>query len=251
MSSIVTGLLSSTVGLLWHKVRNTAAAKLKNRDVTDARIQQIIVPPLTDLNAKLDDLLRQDLNSSYILLNQGANLLNDCIANSDLEQNVVDKIQDSRGESSKLSGSFDSKILNEALQFSYAMEKLNENSRETFQKAKERFKEARLAATKAFSLETLSIEEKLFAAKLYVASELLECLDSPWAAVPGCLCFLEMLHGLSAIQNIFTVHLEGGIRSKIYKTEREENVKSVMLINHAVFEYVSKFSTKRSSKVLI
>jgi L-cystine uptake protein TcyP (sodium:dicarboxylate symporter family) len=43
MSSIVTGILSSTVGLLANKARDLTAAKLKEGDVTDAKIRQMIV----------------------------------------------------------------------------------------------------------------------------------------------------------------------------------------------------------------
>ena len=42
MTSIVTGILSSTLGLLWNKARDTTAGKLKDGDVTDAKIREIL-----------------------------------------------------------------------------------------------------------------------------------------------------------------------------------------------------------------
>ena len=65
MSSIVTSILSSTVGLLWNKARDLTAAKLKDGDVTDAKIREIVVRELNDIKTKLDGLSRKDLLSSY------------------------------------------------------------------------------------------------------------------------------------------------------------------------------------------
>ena len=76
MSSIVTGILSSTVGLLWNKARDTTAAKLKDGDVTDAKIREVLVRELNDIKTKLDGLSRKDMLSSYRFLKEGVQLLN-------------------------------------------------------------------------------------------------------------------------------------------------------------------------------
>jgi hypothetical protein len=70
---------------------------------------------------------------------------------------------------------------------------------------------------------------------------MLECLDRPETAITGCLSFLKKFHSLPAIQEIFSVYLNGGIKSMFNKSERVENVKSVMLINYVLFQYASKF----------
>ena len=49
MSSIITGILNSTVGLLWNKVRDLTAAKLQDGDVTDTKIREIVVRDLNDI----------------------------------------------------------------------------------------------------------------------------------------------------------------------------------------------------------
>jgi hypothetical protein len=87
----------------------------------------------------------------------------------------------------------------------------------------------------------------MLAAKLRVVSELLECLETPETAIPGCLSFLKKLHALPAVQEMFNVYLNGGIKSMLNKGQRVENVKSVMMINYVVFKYVLKFSSKYSS----
>ena len=75
----------------------------------------------------------------------------------------------------------------------------------------------------------------------------MECLDNPDTAATSCLLFLEKLHGLPAVREIFSVYLDGGVKSFFKKTERAENVKSVMMINYVLYRFVSKFSTKHCS----
>ena len=54
MSSIVTSILSSTVGLLCNKVRDTTAKHLKDSGITNAQIRQAVVRELNDMDTKLD-----------------------------------------------------------------------------------------------------------------------------------------------------------------------------------------------------
>ena len=110
--------------------------------------------------------------------------------------------------------------------------------------AKDRFKHARMEATHAFCNEALSIQDRIFAAKLRVVSEILECLDRPDTAVTSCLLFLEQLHDFSAVREIFLVYLGRGVKSILGKTERRENVKSIMMTNYVLYQFVKKFSSK-------
>ena len=60
--SVVTGILSSSIGLLWNKGRDTMSDKLKDamlRDVTDAKIRQIVTRELNDTKTKLDGLAQR------------------------------------------------------------------------------------------------------------------------------------------------------------------------------------------------
>ncbi|CAB3991603.1 Hypothetical predicted protein [Paramuricea clavata] len=252
MSSIVTSILSSTVGLLWNKARDSTAAKLKDGDITDEKIREIVVRDLNDIKTKLDGLARKDLLSSYNFLQEGVDFLNASLQKSKLDQKALaNETLDDRGETSTMPSCGQSGILSEAIELSQAMGKLKCNSDEKYESAKERFKKARERATDAFSTETLVLKDKIFAAKLRIVSEMLECLDRPETAITGCLSFLKKFHSLPAIQEIFTVYLNGGIKSMLNKSERVENVKSVMLINYVLFQYVSKFSSKYSFDLLL
>ena len=245
MSSIITGILSSTVGLLWNKARDTTAAKLQDGDVTDAKIRDLVVREMTEIKTTLKALTRQDLNTSYTNLRQGLIFLNAALDKSNLEQKALPKkSRDDGGESPTMSSTVGSDVLNEVLKLSHAVEKLKLDSDSTLKEAMKRFEEARKKAIETLSIDTLNIEDKIFATKLQILSQIMECLDNPENAIIGCLPVLQTLHSLPAIQDIFNVYIHRRVRSLMSKAERVENVKSVMLINCVLYQYVLKFSSK-------
>jgi hypothetical protein len=240
------------VGLLWNKARDSTAAKLKDGDVTDAKIREIIVRDMNDIKTKLDGLSRKDLLSSYNFLQEGVDFLDVSLQKSKLDQKALtNETQDDRGETSTMPSCGQSGILSEAIELSQAMGKLKCSSDDEYETAKKRFEDARKRATDAFSTETLLLKDRIFAAKLRIVSEMLECLDRPETAITGCLSFLKKFHSLPAIQEIFSVYLNRGIKSMLNKSERVENVKSVMLINYVLFQYVLKFSSKCLFELLV
>ena len=247
MSSIVTSILSSTVGLLWNTARDKTAESLKDGDITDAKLREIVVREFNDIKTKLDGLSRSYLLSSYSFLQEGIQLLNFCLEKFE-QKAVVNEGNDDRGETLRMPSGGESNFLNEVLELSQAMGKLQIVSKE-LESAKERFENARNRATDAFCNEGLNIQDRIFAAKLRVVSEILECLDNPDTAASSCLLFLEKLHGLPAVREIFSVYLDGGVKSFFKKTERAENVKSVMMINYVLYRFVSKFSSKYCSSL--
>ena len=64
MSSIITSILSSTVGFLFNKTRDASADKLKDGDITDAKLRDIVVRELNNVNFKLDALSK--LHIEYV-----------------------------------------------------------------------------------------------------------------------------------------------------------------------------------------
>ena len=248
MSAIVTGILSSTLGLLWEKTRDAAAKRLKDGDVTDAKIRQILVRELDDIKGKLDGLAREKLLASYTFLQEGVQLLSHSLDKSNDEHNNV--LNEDKGDGGvTLSTTLScSKIdfLNDALRLSHAMGDLKIVSNQS-ENMKKRFEDARKQAIHAFCNEALSTADRILAAKLRVVSEILECLDTPDTAVVSCLSFLEKLHGLPGVRETFSVYIGRGVKSMLGKSERVENVKSVMMINYVLYQFVLKFSTKYHS----
>ena len=245
MSSIVTGILSSTLGLLWNKARDKAAKKLRDGDITDAKIRELLVRELNDIRTKIDGLSRKDLLSSYSFLHEGVELLNDCLEKPKDEQKAAVNEDQNDGEVKwSTTASIDKfDILNDALKLAEVMKKLKLVSSQT-ESVKDRFKRAREEATHAFCNEALSIQERIFAAKLRVVSEILECLESPDTAVTSCVLFLGKLHDLPSVREIFSVYLGRRVKSMVGKAARTENVKSIMMINCVLYQFVLKFSTK-------
>ena len=221
MSAIVTGILSSTLGLLWEKTRDSAAKRLKDGDVTDAKIRQILVRELDDIKGKLDGLAREKLLASYTFLQEGVQLLSHSLDKSNAERNNVlneDKGDGSVTLSTTLSSS-KTDFLNDALRLSHAMGDLKIASNQS-ESMKKRFEDARKQAIHAFCNEALSIADRILAAKLRVVSEILECLDTPDTAVVSCLSFLEKLYGLPGVRETFSVYIGRGVKSMLGKSER-------------------------------
>ena len=75
MFSTITGILSTTVGLLWNKARDKTAEKLKGGDVTAAKVQEIVVRELNDIKTNLDSLSRAHLLSRYCFFSERVELL--------------------------------------------------------------------------------------------------------------------------------------------------------------------------------
>ena len=248
MSSIITGILSSTAGFLWRKERDSTAEKLRDGDVTDAKIREIVVRELDDIKKKLEGLSRKDLLSSCTLLQEGVDLLYLSLRKLNLQQQALTtETEDDGAKTSAMTTGVESEILNEVMKLSCAMEKLKSNAGSECEKAKKRFEDARLKANDAFSNEALSLKDKIYAVELRMVSEILECLDNPEIAITGCLSFLKKLHSLPAIQEVFNVYLRGGVKSLMNKAERVDTVKSIMLINYVLFKYVSKFGSNYPS----
>ena len=238
---IITAILRSTVGLLCDKARNSAADKLKDGDLTDEAIRKMIVKDLTDIKTKIDCLSLKDLNASCSFLKEGVELLN-----LTLDQSTEDrKGIEGSAEETRVINSNASDILNAALSLPQEIQRLKISSDKRFVSAQDCFKASRETATHAFNNESLSIKDRIMACKLRVAARILELgLEHPEAAITACLLSLEELHGLPAIQEIFAVFFKGGLKSKINKSERLENMMSVLFINHALYDFTSKYSCK-------
>ncbi len=241
MVSVLTNILGSTVGLLWNKARDFTAKKLKDGDTTGEKFREIIIRDLNDIKTTLDCLSRKDLLSSYSFLKEGVLLLNLALNQSDVEHTTTsDQIQVGQNETAALPKDDESGILNKAMTLAHATKMLSLASDKQFKFAKDLFKAVRERATEAFWNEGLNVKERIMACKLRVVARILECLKNPDSTTTACALFLEELHGLFAVREIFSVYLSGGLKSILNKAERFENVKSVI----TVFEFSAKFGSK-------
>ena len=242
MSSIITALLRSTVGLLCDKARDSAANKLKDGDLGDEKLREIIVEDLTDIKSKLDCLSLRDLDASYSFLQEGVQLLSLVLDKLNADQKAS---EGSTEEATKVMNDTASGILNAASSLPQVIQKLKISFDKRFTSAQDRFKESHEIATYAFYNKSRSIKYRIMACKLRVAARILELgLEDPEAATIACLLSLEELHDLPAIQEMFAVFLTGGLKSMFKKAERLEIIMSVLFINHALYDFASKYSSK-------
>lgn len=244
MSCIVTNILSSTLGLLWNKVGDSTTKnfKLQDEDITDSKIREFLVTELLNIKTTFHDLSPIDLVNSYTLLQEGVDALNAALNEPNLEEKALTKGTQDGGETST-SGS---NVFNEFLKLSHAVSKIKLSSYKELEVAKKRFENACKKATEALSIVNTSVEDKIVATKLRIVSEILESLDNPEDAIAGCLSVLKKLHSLPAIQELFNAYTLNENPESL-TTKCVENVKSVMLINFVLFEYVLKFSSKSPS----
>ena len=242
MSSIITAILRSTVGLLCDKARGSAANKLKDGDLADEKLREIILKDLTDIKSKLDCLSLKDLDSSFSFLKEGIELLNIALNKSSQDEKAS---EGPLNEAKSVVNASASGVLNAVLSLPQATERLKISSEERFVSAKDCFKASRESATHAFNNKSLRIKDRIMACKLRVVARILESgLDDPDAATTACLLALKKLNGLPAIQEMFAVFLKRGLNSMLKKAERLENVMSVLSINHALYDFASKYCSE-------
>lgn len=106
--------------------------------------------------------------------------------------------------------------------------------------AKKYFKKAHTLSLDAFYNATLSAEGRIRAAYLGILAEILRGYEHLETAGLSSQYFLQMLHNMPEVREMFSICLSGGLLSKLNRSKREENVKSVMLINETLHEIFNK-----------
>ena len=231
MSPIVTALFKVTIGLLVNKGRDKAAEILKDGDVTDQRFHSLIVREIDDIKSKLDALSRKDLEASISFFEEGIVLL--------YEVFDIVKSRNERGAATAQAASDEAFSLVEGIR-KLELTGLDESATRKLSTAKERFKDARREATRAFKNEGLKTYDRILAMKYRVMATILETVDNPADAVAPCGVCVKELNSLSAVQNSFDVQLKTGIqkvRGLFGKEERREIIFNVCHVNRVIFDF--------------
>lgn len=243
---VIQKTIINALGVLLNVSRTIAADKLKGGDITDEKLGSIISGDLNDIKTKIDGLARKDLLASHSFFRQGVIALKLALDEAKTQINKSEACRSDKDGSQTNTTTFEneSEILQEAIALSASIQKLKSISNDRLLKAENCFRDARRDATRAFSNEALSLTDRIMAAKLRVVSMILECLQDTKLAAVSCMEFLERLNNLPAIGETFSAYFKGGIKSRVYKASRLENVKSVLILNFAVSDFVAKFSGK-------
>jgi len=232
MSSIATAVFKATIGLLVNIVRDKAAEKLQDGDITDHKFRSLIVREIDDIKSKLDGLARKDLLASISFFKEGIELLYE----------VFDKAR-SRSKCRALTSKGTAVAIPSSETFALAkrMRKLeltdfDESAKRALANAKDRFKDARREATKAFANEALETSDRVLAMRYRVMATILETVDNPEDALAACRVCIEELHSLQAVQKSFSVEIKKGFWALFSKDERKNIISSVCHVNRVIYD---------------
>jgi hypothetical protein len=243
MSVIVSGVLKLTLGILAKKIRSRFATRLKHGDVMNEVCRGWILRELDDIKNRLDGLSRKDLKSSFCFLQEGVTALSESVRPLDSNEATAESAEQAtsvEAASSRDTGP-DSPI-NEAVALIDVIESSKIRYSKRFEQAVESLKRAREKATDAFSNDSLPVEDRIQASQIRMMARILECLDNPDASVRDCMQYLKQLHDIGDIRGIFSVLIDGGVRSPFKKTRRLNNASSVHVMNQMLFDFAKKFT---------
>ena len=237
MSSLITAVFKATIGLLVNKGRDKLAEKLNEGDVTDQTFRGLIVREIDEVKSKLNGLARKDLKTSISYFKEGIELLYEVFESA--RPSSEHKILTEQAASV------------EAFPLSREIRKLeltsmNETATRLLSAAKERFKEARREATKAFNNEALELPDRLLAMQYRVMATILETIDNPKDSLPACKVCIEDLHDVSGVKECFKVELKKGLWARLDKDERRQIISTVCFFNRVVYDVtlMTRFGSK-------
>ena len=238
MSSFIDAILKATVGLLVNKGRNVAAEKLKDGDVTNEQLRNLIVSELDDIKSKLDGIARKDLLASIGFFKEGLVYLYKVKPNQEdgkkTQQREERAATPLKQEFASSEASVKIVSLVEEMRSLQLTDGDNSSAR-ALNDAKDIFKQAREIATQAFYNEALSTSDRILAMQYRIMATILEKVDRVPDALAACRFCLEELHSMPAVKKSLDIHLQQGFKSMFNKTERKDTIRSVCRMNRVIF----------------
>ena len=238
MSSFIDAILKATVGLLVNKGRNVAAEKLKDGDVTNEQLRNLIVRELDDIKSKLDGIARNDLLASITFYKEGLFYLYKVKPNEEDGKKTQQREERAATPLKQEVGSSEASVKTVSLveeMRSLQLTDRDNSSARALNDAKDIFKQAREKATEAFYNEALSTSDRILAMQYRILATILEKVDRVPDALAACRFCLEELHSMPAVKKSLNVHLQKGFKSRFNKAEREDTISSVCRVNRVIF----------------
>ena len=251
MSAIITAVFKATFGLLVDKARDGAAEKLKEGDVTDKRIRDLIQREIYDIKCKLDGLARKDLLAAIDAFEAGVRYLYQAM---DADADAAMAGARERGNEASSTPTVNTLAIATEMG-KMELTELNEKTKRALSHAKKRFEMSREEATRAFNNESLSTLDRIKAIRYRAMATMLESAVETVGiaadlsslsvksalenALPECEQCLQKLNSLPDVQNNFKVELEKGllnIRGRFGRDERREIISAVCQVNRAIYD---------------
>ncbi|XP_028411803.1 uncharacterized protein LOC114534542 [Dendronephthya gigantea] len=230
MPELITGVLGFALRITSKKARSYVAKKLKHGGLTAQKFRGLIISKLDKINSTLDDMKKLNLRMSISRFKLG-----------------MDHLYPSFDKTSE-GGNISTADLASGKPFQEITAQHLESKIERFPElAKECFEAAEKYASKAFQSASLSIEERILASELRIASEMLAREGKPEDAAKGCLRSLQELHEMPEIEAVVSVYLKGGVKAFFKKDTRAEVVKALKMINLILADFISKNANAKKS----
>ncbi|XP_046843417.1 uncharacterized protein LOC124437497 isoform X1 [Xenia sp. Carnegie-2017] len=218
-------LLLALFQFLTNKARDTAADRLENGDVGNEGFREFIIRDLHDIKTKLNNLSKIDLSSSLNYLEEGFLLFFKCIDKVESDKECVEASNNDESQAACTA------ITTSAIQHS-----------KDFEMAKKLFEKSRDKATDVFNNKNLSLEDRIFAIFVKIMAQIFECPERQEIVIDLCLSYIKRLHELDGVRQMFSVSIGGGMRAMFKKSQRMENMKSVILLNHHLYQFIARIN---------
>ena len=220
---LIMAVFKVIVWWLVDKSRNAVAKKLKDGDVADQQVRDIIIGNINAVKSNLDGLLEKDLLASIQFFKEGIEVL-------------YDAIKQARPRNERGADSCDKVV--SLVERTWRNLKLTTSGRRQLKNAKVRFRSAREGATVAFSNPALSITDRILAMQFRLMATVLETIDHPKdAVIPHKVC-IEELNGLPVVQQCLKEQFKTGrkaVRGLFKKEKRREVITGVYLANRVAY----------------
>ena len=175
MSALGLKCLELVAGLIAEKMRKEATSKLRGGDITDVCFRDLLLKDLDKIRDQLNGLSRVDLLSGVNFFKTGMKLLYSFIMNSSKSTNERHEIMRDQAEFAPGDGNIDISALFEL----FRGDDCSNSKDATLKVMRQKFELAGEYSTKAFSNESLDVEDRVIASSFRVHSALLSHLDNP------------------------------------------------------------------------
>ncbi|KAK2559666.1 hypothetical protein P5673_017751 [Acropora cervicornis] len=252
MSEIVTSLLKAVAGLLFNKARDSAAENLKDGDVTDNKLRELIQREINDIKSKLDALSRKDLLTAIDAFEAGLTYLYKVL---DIDSETIRSVISTKEmKINAAKAPAPAAAIEPAIQ-NVGTTEFGVEAKDLLLQAQKRFEMTREKATEAFNNEGLDTLQRITAIRYRVMAAMLESVAKSLAATtdlsslslmsalqsatPECEQSLRQLHSLPDVKKNFEVELKRGlfnIRGRFGRDERREIICAVCQVNRFIHD---------------
>lgn len=217
--------------------------QLRNEgDLADENFRKFILTEIDNCSLKLDKQSRNRLKVSLSFYKEGLAYLNEVLNDITIAKKGANTATPERPDHAGLGRAKfytddnltptteDLRALNQA--------DLNESLQAALKQARKSFDEASKEATHAFINDNLCASERVHAMYIRLMGKIFENMEHPKTTMPSCITYLEELHKMQKIKNVFCD--AQGRKSSLRKEEDIKIFVGVCRLHRIIYDYVAK-----------